>query len=79
MLLGSPRGPARGWAMRANGREGRGLPLGVRASREAPGKVAHRGVHRERRALLVGFVAAWLFGRPASQAPWMAGKGARVA
>jgi len=34
------------------------LPLGVRASREAPGKVAHRGVHWERKALLVGFVAA---------------------
>ena len=72
MLLGSPPRPRRGWAMRANGREGRGLPLGVRASREAPGEVAHRGVHRERKALLVGFVAARLGCMavwPATQAP----------
>ena len=44
-------------------------------------RVGRRGRPRGRwrtvvsRALLVGFVAAWLFGRPASQAPWLAGKG----
>ena len=65
MLLGSPGGHARGWAMRANGREGRGLPLGVRASRESPGKVAHRGVHRRWSwALSRRGLAVWLFGRP---------------
>ena len=52
--------------MRANGREGRGLPLGVRASRESPGKVAHRGVHRRCSwALSRRGLAVWLFGRPA--------------
>ena len=86
MLLGSPRGNARGWATRANGREGRGLPLGVRASREAPGKVAHRGVHRRcswplsRRGWLYGCLAgqSGAVARAVTVDPWLLVRGKRI-